>query len=392
MKRLILINLICILSLFCLFQQAYCLPWPPDIDVYYIKFNYQSGQSSDALKIKNISAPEWANGGSTNKKIAYIKNQSSRKIKAKFWIDRSSIDWICVYADKISGTGIGDVPDWQIDFNGSQYSQEEQITCSGSVPGSVGKRNFTWRWYAFAIDDYELEEEIHIGDTSHEYYTLLAAPQSPMTEPWKEVLDYACDWAEYMSSSSSAMIKVVQHIYDDLGFEYDTIDGSSRYTDKTDGSFGLTSMLSEIPGSDIIVNCYDCGKAVKIFANALGCGASYNVSQPFGYLNCIKPIGKGWANNPFYSSQSSPYDQPIVGEDDAGRTYFGNHAFACFGYGIWDATLRVDTDSNPDAPPHSSTNGSWVLGWSWSTYKSKVVDDVPESSPASPTTYSFSVQ
>jgi len=390
MKRIILINLICILSLFCLNQQAFCLPWPPDIDVYQIKFNYQSGYSYDGLKIKNISAPEWANGGSTNKKTAYIKNQSSRKIKAKFWFDRSGISWIKVYANKIFGNGgIGNIQTQQVDFNGSQYSQEELLSCNGTLPSSVGKRYFTWTWYTSDISGYELEEDVHMGYTgSHWHYTVLAAQQSPMGEPWVDVLEYACSWAWGQSSSSGAITKVVQNLYNNYGFLYDTYSGSPRYTNYGSGSFNLTQFLSEM-GSGRVVNCYDMGKTVKIFANAIGCNAIYKYSNPFGYLNCIKPIGRGWANNPFYSSQSWPYNQPIVGEDDSGRTKFGNHAFGAIGSNIYDACLKVDTDGNPDyGPPF---NESWATGWSWNTYKSKVIDNVPSSSPGNPTTYSFSV-
>ena len=131
------------------------------------------------------------------------------------------------------------------------------------------------------------------------------------------------------------------------------------------------------------------GKAVNIFANILGCNSNYAFTNPFGYLNCIKAIGRGWANNPFYASMGT---NPIMGEDDHyydGRSGFGNHAFCMNGSVIYDACLKIDTDSNPDAPPH---NESWATGWDWNVYKSKVIDNNPVSNPGTPYTgYIFSV-
>jgi len=61
-----------------------------------------------------------------------------------------------------------------------------------------------------------------------------------------------------------------------------------------------------------------------------------------------------------YDSQSYSYHQPIVGEDDPYRTRFGNHAFGALSGNIYDACLKVDTDSNPDyGPPFSE---SWAIG------------------------------
>jgi len=218
-----------------------------------------------------------------------------------------------------------------------------------------------------------------------------------MSIPWTDVLDYACVWAASQSSSSTSAEKIVQQLYNNSGFIYDTYAGQSRYTSFGEGSMNLTLFLSEL-GSTRIVNCYDMGKAITIFANAIGCNASYRYSQPFGYLNCIKPIGKGWTNNPFYDGYVNGikvWTDPIVGEDTSWyptyekRSYFGNHAFGSIGDNIYDATLKVDIDGNPDyGPPFSE---SWATGWNWDTYKSRVVDNYPSTSTSYPSIYYFSV-
>ena len=397
MKRIIFLAIICLLGAVFFAETAYCLPWPPEADLVQISFNYDSGSHTyDALTIKKngstIVAPEYIESPKTNKKIAYIKSQSARKIKAKFWVDRTGYDTMRIYATKDEGDGIGNVNEKTVWFDGEQTSSETTMNCSNSVPSSVEKSYFTWRWYFTEIDDYFFPGGVFITESGpHFYYVVLAAPQAPMAQPWTEVLEYSCFWADGTTSSSVAADSVARHIYKDFGLTYDTIDGSPTYTD--DGftaSFNLTTFLSDVPGSNLVVNCYDCGKAVKIFANALGCNASYKRSSPFGYLNCIKAIGGTWTNNPFYSSQSYPYNQPIVGEDDSGRTSFGNHAFGTLGSNIYDACLKVDTDANPDAAPHTE---SWAIGWSWSTYKDKVIDDnpAPPFGTGDPTAYSFSV-
>ncbi len=55
-----------------------------------------------------------------------------------------------------------------------------------------------------------------------------------------------------------------------------------------------------------------------------------------------------------------------------------------------DACFKVDRDDNPDAgPPHIE---AWLTGIEWDPYKLKVIDDVPSSSPGSPTTYTFGIR
>lgn len=175
----------------------------------------------------------------------------------------------------------------------------------------------------------------------------------------------------------------------DWGLRYDIYNGAPHFPEGAgygNSNFYLTAFL-QAKGTSSLCNCYDMGKAVKSFCNAIGCGTSYRYSSPFGYLNCIIPIGREWTNNPFYPTLSSPYNVPIVGEDLASpyRTRFANHAFGSISDDIYDACLKVDIDSNPDAPPHSNNgNGDWAIGWIWDNYKAKVVDNNPATSTGYP--------
>lgn len=261
------------------------------------------------------------------------------------------------------------------------------------MPGSVGIRSFSWDWYVTYIDAVEFEEPLWIGTSGdHEYYTVLAAPQAPMSVPWTEVVEYECDWASGLSNAGGAAGAIVQGLFN-WGLKYDITDGVPHFPEGAgsgNSNFYLTAFL-QAKGTSSLCNCYDMGKAMKTFCNAIGCGTSYRYSSPFGYLNCIMPIGRVWTNNPFYPNLSSPYNIPIVEEDLSypNRTKFGNHAFGSISDNIYDACLKVDTDSNPDAPPHSNNgNGNWAIGWGWNDYKVKVVDNNPAISTGYPSSYS----
>ena len=59
------------------------------------------------------------------------------------------------------------------------------------------------------------------------------------------------------------------------------------------------------------------------------------------------------------------------------------------GGSIYDAVMQVDSDANPDYTPCTA---AWLFGHSWTTYKQKVVDDNPQSTPGDPAAYSFGLQ
>ncbi|MBN1348186.1 hypothetical protein JXJ21_02135 [candidate division KSB1 bacterium] len=122
------------------------------------------------------------------------------------------------------------------------------------------------------------------------------------------------------------------------------------------------------------------GKAVTTFGNAVGCGLVYKYAEPFGYVNCVKPIGRGWSNNPFYANPSF-WNDPVVGEDTGynppseKRSRFLRHAFGTIGGAVYDACIKVDTDVNPDYTPCTE---SWAIGWSFDpSYVIRVVDANP---------------
>ncbi|NLU40358.1 MAG: hypothetical protein GXX78_15875 [Bacteroidales bacterium] len=189
--------------------------WPHEI-----KFNFDgSSYSNDAITIRNASGgtatvPEWAynNGSPVTEKFAYIMGQSNRSIQVRFNSNCSSMHLI-INLTVTSGTGIGTVCNYFV----ANYTALDWITLtlSGNIPGSVGTRNFTWQWSVYAIpNDAAYCSATSTNNTSHSYYTLLAAPQAPMAEPWCNVLDYACQWANGSTTENQVCTNILSNGFD----------------------------------------------------------------------------------------------------------------------------------------------------------------------------------
>lgn len=307
--------------------------WPAEISL-----NYEGGSSDDAITIKKnasttISAPEYIRSESSvtkNENCAYIKSQSNRKIKVKFNSNNSNMNFL-VKATVISGTGIGNICEMFVapcDLNSKVFTIELPV----SVPGSVGKRTFTWRWEATAlpINSPYCPVTCTNVNTTHTYYTLLATPQAPMSTPWTEVLDYACVWAANQTTSANVAQKVTEGIYymedtdDDIDYDY-----TSFYCDDYD-ELRLSDFLYHIKTiSNVKVNCTDCGNLVNVFTAAVGCQSHSKRIWHGISTKEIDPIGNsfGW-----------------------GAVSWSYHQYGWFNDLVDDASLRLDRYGMPRVP------------------------------------------
>jgi hypothetical protein len=362
-----------------------------------ISFDHDSSSNNaDAMSIRmnraeDVSVPEWVKAEESYP-AAYIKNKTIT-VKAVFSA-AAGVSGANIRAAAQSGY-LGDVVQTAVSFS-SGTSGTVSFQISANTPEAV--RNFfqVWRWYCGNVNG-SGSPEVHLADSSNKIFIVLAQPQTPWSttgprEPWADAIEKACTWASGETTPEGAADKIARELFLNTGGLYDTYSGAPAYTNNGGtGGFNLTAFLANIP--DIgVVNCYDMGKSLVTFANAAGCGLSYRYSGPFGYLNCIYAIGRGWTNNPFCANPA--YDpNPIVPEDWSsadGRSGFGNHAFGSIVDNIFDACLTVDTDSNPDyGPPFTET---WMLDEPWTGYKVKVVDDIPAYNTAYPTTYTFNIK
>ena len=330
-----------------------------------IRFNYdQNSHTYDALDIcvngsNEIDVPEYEPGQPTNDSFAYIKSQSSRKVQARFYQDIGDIGSLKIKATVYSGTGFGNLPATWVTFNGSSNSSYTTFTSNGSVPSTVGRRVFYWKWELVdIIYDYNRilavkpinhpPKELHkeretitsidlpqdIENISHLYYTLLSSPQSPMSVPWTDVLDYACVWASGESSYSSAASKVTEKIYNELGdtdgdIDYDWPRGRLFYSSGSSynwRTFDLSDFFHDIDNnSNVLVNCSDIGNLVNIFSAAIGCNSRSKIIYGGFGTNSIDPIG-----SPNWNTASWSY-----------------HQYGWFNNKVYDACIKIDRYGNP---------------------------------------------
>jgi hypothetical protein len=301
---------------------------------YEIKFNYETASyTNDALTIKKdnsnyVTAPEWKyNGGNpVSEKFAYIKEQSSRKIQVRF--DSNCNDMhLLINLTVTSGTGIGTVCNFFVE-NYDKLDDWVTLTLSGSLPGSVGIRSFTWQWSVYAIPiDGGYCSATSTNSTIHNYYTLLAAPQAPMAEPWTSVLDYACDWASGETTTSDILSSLTENLYNS-GVVYD---GGQHYTQGYT-YLGLSDLLDDFSDpSSMQMDCRDFSNFLHVLTNAVGHTVEYNRIDMGCNYNYLFPAG--------WPSKASP-------------GYWNYHQVGWYNSKVADAATKIDNDSDPTSSPH----------------------------------------
>lgn len=127
--------------------------------------------------------------------------------------------------------------------------------------------------------------------------------------------------------------QVTELCYFHFNKTYDTTNGAAHFgPTNTGGEFDLSDYLSV--GQTEIVNCYDQAGILQVLLGNLGIASQWQFMQPFGFINTTDLIGVGQCNNPFYAGNGTA---PVVGENFATRTNFGNHAFIGYGNVTFDA-------------------------------------------------------
>ncbi|MBN2636284.1 MAG: hypothetical protein JXR61_08435 [Prolixibacteraceae bacterium] len=306
-----------------------------------IIFDCETGSyENDALTITNggapVDRPEY-NLGNNNNPVAYIMNQSNRKIEVMFEYENTfpGKAHLLLTLTKSDGTGapIGTVCNLFIpnyEFGGEYIS----IQLQGDLPAVVGKHEFEWEWeiYAIPVNEPGYSAGWNTSNTEHAYYTLLAAPIEPVEEPWANVLDLACSWAANADTEQEVLAVVTVGAYNhfDTIKEYDAGTSSAMYV-----SFDLTSFFT-----NNTVNCEDMSAAIQVFTWMLGGTETEvmvindkNMSQTFEYKK-IKPIGKDWEEN--------------------GTWYFHQVGWL---NNVYDACIMLD--SVPRVPVNESVNGTY---------------------------------
>ncbi|GAB4194652.1 MAG: hypothetical protein OHK0013_00080 [Sandaracinaceae bacterium] len=179
-------------------------------------------------------------------------------------------------------------------------------------------------------------------------YGLVGAPVFARTtiphRPWVDVVDTVTRWVGGASMDQAGVgAAIVRGVYLESGLRYDTRSGASSYTDYLSGwsgsVFDAQAFQDRRYGS--VINCSDAASIVSVYANMVGLDFRYRIlthRTADGFrLNYLQGIG-----SPEF--RFSPFD--------SGRNYFRYHAIVnSRDVRTWDATLAVDGDGTPSAPP-----------------------------------------
>ena len=148
-----------------------------------------------------------------------------------------------------------------------------------------------------------------------------------MAEPWTEVLDYACDWAESKTNEFDALVVITEGVYTDIGVDHEYWGGSSHAVNQ---SFNLTGFFN-----DDWADCRDVSAFVHVSTRAIG-----------GTETQVRMINPGSQNYWFYYKPIKP-----IGKDawTTGNNYWYFHQVA-WKSNVFDACLRLDKDDTERIP------------------------------------------
>ncbi|MGE5290317.1 MAG: hypothetical protein ACM3ML_24645 [Micromonosporaceae bacterium] len=211
----------------------------------------------------------------------------------------------------------------------------------------VGVYDITWQWeYRFGPGGAWTPFDI----SAHRIYAVLGVPTGPWCQqpfpsdqnPWTDVLEHACRWAEGQHDVRGAATAVTARVNEKLGLVYDMGGGASAYAKY--GWFDATPFLDYLEtgaGLGNTVNCTDCATITTTFANALGCD-----------LHASR-MGWDFELTPILAIGQAAFGYPAFG------SWFGFHEVAWTGQGehgdaLYDACLRVDGDADPWTAPHTA--------------------------------------
>ena len=179
------------------------------------------------------------------------------------------------------------------------------------------------------------------------------AAHSATQRPWASALDFACLTAKGARSANAALTAITQKLFSGMGFEYDTMWGTTQYYDSEEKSFKLSEYLSDEGG---VVNCYDQALGVVSLGNVLGTESHVVAVVPLGYVEVGELVGVGRCNNPLYTGPERWRRRcriegevttrvvyvprsPMASEDTIDRSMFDSHGFVVSDGLVFDACV-----------------------------------------------------
>jgi hypothetical protein len=306
-----------------------------------ITFNWdQAYSNNDALNIRQdlnteVQYPEYNTDPLYNAPAAYTRNLATPQIVVTFGMQPAVDGTIKIQGISTDvGGALSNTYSSDVTFSGGQ-SSPTPFTMQLPTPDRIMKTQEYWDW-----DVIEGGASMPMTNTGpHTIYTLLGLPLSPWStlaghtyNPWVSALDFAIDPskgnAHNTATQMDATSAITNYIHWNYGLTYETQGGRPFYSTSTGSFLHLQAYMTKMYGS--IVNCYDQAAALTALTTLIGIPSMYLYMDPYGYLNPTHLLGiPGLCNNPFFDGYGLPdeYKVPLVDVDDAGRTWFRNHAF-----------------------------------------------------------------
>jgi hypothetical protein len=314
-----------------------------EIQVKAISFNYAgSGAITlyDNINASHISPPEY--DSSVGVKAAACIMGGSHSVEVEFQAP-GSISSAEIWAEGGLGGLRSSSSAVPVSFSGGIGRARFRIN---SPPNSIGKHLFNWNWYYKNINGASTPSASMGTTGEHLLYTVYGTPNAPMTTPWLQVIDRASMWAQGQSTLNGARAQITAGLNSIADADGD-VDYNPRnfYTSGpfSNFQFNLTNFLWDLETrTNMEINCADSANALHVHQNALGLGMQYRILDIDGYTNYIDPIGNG---NIWNSTD------PV---ENWGITRWSWHAVGWLSGDIfYDATLHLDDDGMPIAPPHT---------------------------------------
>ena len=342
------------------------------VKITEIHFNHDTASAkSDALNIRQnqqpgtlIQAPEWREGFTSNP-VAYAANElgGSVTIKAKFSggpanrrLRIKAIDayrevetnsfwkWLAglFFTESARSNILGNVSEEDVAFDDQGNSQlvEFKLTGHRLRESIVGIHMTAWRWQYLGDADW-----VDFGTTDHRVYVLLDLPREPWLQqimiggaentqlPWIEALDIACTWAMGAINKDRAAEMITTRINGNPLLYYIS---TPEFLDAVTNSYLLSSFIRRLgEGLTINLNCTDCADAVTTFSNLVGCDLFEGSVSGIGAIRTrrIRVIGRNTFRLEDFDHHEVAWHQAV------GADYF-----------LYDASLELDIDNNPDLP------------------------------------------
>jgi hypothetical protein len=263
--------------------------------------------------------------------------QGSGLIKVAIWL-------VHPFLRASIGNLLGDVRERPVFFcQGESKFETFEINNVQLWDSGVRVSDTVWRWQFRTSPS---APWIDFAISNHRIYALLKQPTLPWKQdpylssnsqlPWREVLDYACNWADSTKHTDDAATNITKSVYN-LGPDVLRFSGNDHYITpyKTFDATAFLEHLQEATRESIYVNCTDCASIVSTFANILGCDLFQSRMSDFRY-NPIRKIGESsWTTDSFDFHD-------VAWEGDCGRDN-----------DVFDACLQIDGDPDPTTFPHT---------------------------------------